>query len=263
MRVTFQQFNLLKMVSFFLVLVLILPLFYIFLYGYGLYYISNSAFSKSLLTSILLSMFSATIAIILIIVIFSPLAYYLARHKNPVLETLVDLPASVPHPLIGIALVFMDSPLTPFGEFLLSHGINFYYTYQGIFYALILVSAPVYIRSMQNYYESIPRSYEEFAKSLGASETIIFFRIIFPLSVKGIISAGLTSMARAISEFGSVFIIAPYVTGWIFNGYSVASVYIYNLYETYFDSSITSASTLLLFSFLLIIITRIVNHFLK
>lgn len=263
MPVIFQRFNLIKIFSFLFVFILIIPLFYILFYGYGPYYVKSIAFNKSVIASIEVSIFSASMAVIIIIILFSPVAYYLARHKNPFLETLVDIPASIPHPLIGIALVFMDSPLTPFGSFLLSHGINFYYTYQGIVYALMIISAPIYIRSMQNYYEGIPRSYEEFAKSLGASETIIFFRILLPMSIKGIISAGLTSIARSISEFGSIFIVAPYVTGWIFNGYSVASVYIYDLYESYFNASITAAATLLVFSFILIIGARVANYFLR
>ncbi|AWR97678.1 ABC transporter permease subunit [Acidianus sulfidivorans JP7] len=263
MQVTFRQFNFLKIISFLFPLILIIPLLYILFYGYGPFYVKSIAFSKTVISSIELSIFSAVIAIGIIILLFSPLAYYLSRHKNPVLETFVDIPASVPHPLVGIALVFMDSPLTPFGKFLLSHGINFYYTYLGIIYALIIVSSPIYIRAMQNYYEGISRSYEDFAKGLGASETRIFFRIMLPLSVKGIISAGLTSIARSISEFGSIFIVAPYVTGWIFNGDCVASVYIYNEYQSYFNASITAAATLLVFSFALIIAVRIVNHFLK
>lgn len=54
------------------------------------------------------------------VLLLTPLAYYLARSRDRVAETLVDVPASVPHPIIGVALLILDSPLTPSGRFLLS-----------------------------------------------------------------------------------------------------------------------------------------------
>jgi molybdate/tungstate transport system permease protein len=79
----------------------------------------------------------------------------------------------------------------------------------------------------------------------------------------GMLSSGMTSVARAISEFGSVVIIAPYVTGWIFNGDCTSSVYIYNEFQTYFNASVTAAATLILFSIILITITRAINYILE
>ncbi|WP_338601853.1 ABC transporter permease [Sulfolobus tengchongensis] len=263
MRVTFPKFSSLQVISFFLSIFLALPTLYLLFYGYGPFFVKSVAFGKSLFYSIALTFFASAIAIAIIVFLFTPLAYYLARHKNPIIETLVDVPASIPHPLVGIALIFIDSPTNPLGAFLYYHGIVFYYTYLGLILALIIVSSPIYIRSMQNFFESLPRSYEIYAMSLGASEFRVFISIALPLSVKGIVSAGLTSIARAISEFGSVVIIAPYVTGWIFNGAYVASVYIYNEFLTYFNASVSASASLLLFSLILIVITRITNHFLS
>jgi len=254
------KFNFFKMFSFFLAFLLIFPVLAILYYGFGPYFSAKYAFGEDIISSIELTFFSAAVSVIIIILLFSPLAYYLARHKNPFIEALVDIPASVPHPVVGIALLFIDSPLNPIGRFLQFHGINFFYTYLGVFLALTIVSSPIYIRSMQNFYESIPRSYEYFAMSLGASEFRTFFRVALPSSVRGIISSGLTSMSRAISEFGSVVIVAPYVSGWIFNGDSVASVTVYNTFLTYFNASVVEAATLILFSLILIAITRVFVH---
>ncbi len=259
MRGISHRFEILKVLSFFLSLILIIPILYILIYGYTSFYIGSVAFSRTLLSSIALTFFSSAIAVIIAIVFFTPLAYYLARHKNPFIETLVDIPASIPHPVVGIALIFLDSPINPLGKFLYDHGIIFYYTYTGLILALFIVSTPVYVRAMQNYFESLPQSYEIYARSLGASEFRIYTTVILPRAVKGIISAGLTAIARAISEFGSVVLIAPYVTGWIFNGMSTASVFIYDEFLTYFNASITASATLILFSVLLIAITRVIN----
>lgn len=257
MRVTFLAFNKLKVISIFLAILLVIPIFYLLFYGYGPFFVKSVAFSKSLLSSIALTLFSSTLAVLIIIFLFTPLAYYLSRYKNPIIETIVDIPASIPHPLVGIAVLFVDSPTNPLGNFLYSHGITFFYSYLGLIICLIIVSSPVYIRSMQNFFESLPRSYEIYAMSLGASEFRVFLSVVFPLSIKGIISAGLTSISRAISEFGSILIVAPYVTGWIFNGIYPASVYIYNVFLSYFEASVSAAATLLLFSIILIIVIRI------
>ncbi|AGE70090.1 ABC transporter permease [Sulfolobus acidocaldarius] len=248
-----------KISSFVLTLLLVIPVLFLLFYGYGPYFVGSTAFSRALLSSIALSFFSSSVATVLIIIIFTPLAYYLARHRNPLIESLVDIPASIPHPIVGIAVIFMGSPLNPLGRFLTSLGINIYYSYLGLILALVITSAPVYIRAMQNFYESLPRSYEEFSWSLRYSEVSTFFRVIFPLSTGGIISAGLTAIARAISEFGSVSIVAPFLSGWIFNGDSPASVYIYNEYQTYFNAAITASATLIIFSLLLVFSTRIVK----
>lgn len=260
---TFLKFDKLKAISVFLSILLVIPIFYLLFYGYGPFFVASSAFSSSLLSAIALTFFSSAVSIIIIVFLFTPLAYYLARHKNPIIETLVDVPASIPHPLVGIALVFIDSPTNPLGYFLYYHGITFYYSYLGLILALIIVSSPIYIRSMQNFFESLPRSYEIYAMSLGASELRVFFFVVLPQAVKGIISAGLTSIARAISEFGSVVIIAPYVNGWIFNGDYVASVYIYNEFLTYFNASVSAAASLLLFSIILIIVIRVISYYLR
>ncbi|MEM4047543.1 MAG: ABC transporter permease [Metallosphaera sp.] len=262
---TSRQFRIdkLKVYSFFSIVLLIVPIVYLLFYGYGPFFVRSEAFSSSLLSSIALTFFSSTVSILIIILIFTPLAFYLARHSNPLIETLVDVPASIPHPLVGIALVFIDSPTNPLGRLLYYHGINFYYTYLGMILALVIVSSPIYIRSMQNFFESIPTSYERYARGLGASEGTVFLYVMLPESIRGIVSSGLTSISRAISEFGSIVIVAPYVTGWIFNGDYNASVYIYNEYQTYFNASITSSATLLLFSIVLIVVIRVVNHFLK
>ncbi|BFI76452.1 ABC transporter permease subunit [Sulfurisphaera ohwakuensis] len=258
---TSVQFNLFKALVFFLAFLLIFPILAVLYYGYGPYFSMKYAFGSAIIRSIELTFFASSISIMLIIILFTPLAYYLARHRNPIIEAIVDIPASVPHPVVGIALLFIDSPLNPLGRFLETHGINFFFTYLGLILALMIVSSPIYVRAMQNFYEALPRSHEYYALSLGASELRTYFRVILPSSVRGIISAGLTSMARAISEFGSVVIVAPYVSGWIFNGVPVASVCVYNTFLTYFNASITEASTLILFSLILVAITRVFIYF--
>lgn len=255
--------NALKLISVFSAILLLLPIAYLLYYGYGPFLVSKEVLNKLLVSSIEFTFFSAGVSVITVVAIFTPLAYFLARHSNPIIEALVDIPASIPHPLVGVALVFIDSPITPLGKFLYYHGIVFYYSYLGVFLALMIVTSPIYIRSMENFFKSLPDDPEIYAMSFGYSEFYVFSRVVLRRSFGGMLSGGLTSVARAISEFGSVVIIAPYVTGWIFNGDCTSSIYIYNEFQTYFNASVTAAATLIVFSMLLIAVIRIVNYVLQ
>ncbi|WP_338067372.1 ABC transporter permease subunit [Sulfodiicoccus acidiphilus] len=191
------------------------------------------------------------------ILFFTHVAYFLSRRRNPFLEGLVDVPASIPHPIVGIALVILDSPYTPTGQFLNSIGLNLFDSYLGLVTALIIVSTPIYVRAAQNLFEGMNRGPEMFSRTLGADELTTFIRVVFPSSRASLVSAALTAMARAMSEFGSIAIVAFYVQGGPFNLVSPASVYIYSQYEYYFRSSIPEAAFLLIISLVILIITRI------
>jgi ABC-type sulfate transport system permease component len=257
------KLNVLKLISIFSGVLLLVPIIYLLYYGYGPFLVVKDAFGKLLISSIEFTFFSAAVSVITVVLAFTPLAYFLARHSNPIMESIVDIPASIPHPLVGIALVFIDSPITPLGKFLYDHGIIFYYSYLGVFLALIIVSSPIYIRAMQNFFKSLPLEPEIYAISFGYSEFYVFRKIALRKGIGGIVSAGLTSVARAISEFGSIVIIAPYVTGWIFNGDCTSSIYIYNEFQTYFNASVSAAATLIVFSLILIVSIRIINYVLE
>ena len=68
-----------------------------------------SGYSDSVFRSIGLSLLSSAIAAIACVAIFTPLAYYFARNQTKIGETLADIPASIPHPIIGIAILVVQS----------------------------------------------------------------------------------------------------------------------------------------------------------
>ena len=197
------------------------------------------------------------------IILFTPLSYHLARSKNEAAETLADIPASIPHPIIGIALVVLDSPLTPTGRFLNSIGINFFDTLLGMVVALTIISAPIYIKAMQPFFESMNRAPEDFALGLGASRLKTFVSVALPNSGNGIISASLIALSRSMSEFGSIVIVAyailsaPLGLG----GVSPASVLIFNLYSSNgLNAAVTASATLVIVSIPIMVALRVVKH---
>ena len=243
--------NGLRAVSLLAVLLLLIPIAVILYYGLGP--LRNPAgYSVQVFRSIELSLVSSALAVAVNVLLFTPLAYYLARSRDRIAETLVDVPASVPHPIIGVALLILDSPLTPSGRFLLSLGINFYNSILGLVVALVIMSAPIYVKSMQPYFESKDASPEDFAMGMGASRLRTLFSVVLPNSRPGMESASLISMSRALSEFGSISIIAYYVLQYPFHGVSPASVTIFALFSGAvpggLDAAVTASAVMILVS---------------
>jgi molybdate/tungstate transport system permease protein len=211
--------------------------------------------------SVALSLVSSGLAATVDVVAFTPLAYYLARNRNRVTESLVDIPVSIPHPIVGVALLVLSSPITPIGAFLISIGINLFNSILGLVIALVVVSAPIYVKSLQPYFESRDPSPEHFAMGLGASQLRTFLTVVLPDSSRSVISGALVAMSRALSEFGSIAILAYYVLQFPFYGVSPASVLIYQYYSYFgLGAAVTTSVTLIVISVPLAMAVRFVRR---
>ncbi len=244
----------LSIISWVSVGLLSVPVLIILVYGFAVFR-SSLGFTYTVFLSITLTVVSSAVAAAVVFLIFTPLAYQLARSSNTFFETVSDIPASIPHPIVGIALLILDSPVTPTGVFLNSIGINFFDSFQGLVAALVIVSAPVYIRAAQSMFASKRIEPENFATSLGASRLRVLYNIVVPDSKREIISASLTAMSRAMSEFGSIAIVSYYVLQYPFNGVEPASVLIYNYYGYYGPNVAVTVSAVMIIISLAIIIT--------
>ena len=252
--------NWLKLISAFSLSLLVVPVFLLIYEGFGPLR-DPIGYSLEVIRAVELTLISSLIAAVLCVTIFTPLAYYLARNKNSLAEALSDIPASIPHPIIGVAILVLVSPLTPFGRFLLSVGINFFNTYLGLITALSIVSAPIYINSMQPFFQSMNIAHENYALGLGASKFRTFVSVVLPNSGRGILGASLISMSRAMSEFGSIAIVAYYVLQRPFYGVNPAPVLIFQYYTYYgLGASVTASAVMILVSIAMMILLRIVKR---
>ncbi len=243
--------NWLRVISLASLLLLLVPVAVLLYYGLGP--LRNPAgYGSVVLRSIELTLFSSAVAAIVDVVLFTPLAYYLARGRDRIAETLVDIPVSIPHPIVGVALVILDSPRTATGQFLTSIGINFYNTVLGLVTALVIISAPIYIKAMQPYFESKDSAPEDFAMGMGASRLRTMFSVVLPNSAPGLESASFIAMSRALSEFGSISIVAYYVLQYPFYGVSPASVTIFSFFSGAvpggLDAAVTASAVMILIS---------------
>lgn len=241
--------NWLRIISLITVFLLLIPIIILLYYGLGPFR-TPAGYSFAVFQSIELSLFSSAIAAIVDIVLFTPVSYYLARRKDTLVESLVDIPVGIPHPIIGVALLILDSPFTPTGRFLLSIGINFFDTILGLVVALVIMSAPIYIKAMQPYFESRDPSAEHFAMGMGASRLRTLFSVVLPDSLRGVVSASFIAMSRGLGEFGSISIIAYYVLQYPFYGVSPASVTIFELFTGAeaggLDAAVTASAAMIL-----------------
>ncbi|MCG8530704.1 MAG: ABC transporter permease [Desulfovibrionales bacterium] len=207
------------------------------------------------ISSIALSLSTSGAAAILSMILGTPLAYLLARttfRGKKLVESLIDLPIMIPHPVIGISLLTLTNPNTTLGKFLEAAGIEFMGTKTGIIAVLFFVGLPFYIMSAKAGFESIPVRLEKVSKSLGANSAQTFLRITLPLSWRHILSGMIMCMARALSEFGAIIIVAYHPM--------VAPVLMYERFTAYgLAWSQPVAVLLILISLLVFILMRTIS----
>jgi len=160
------------------------------------------------------------------------IAWVLVRDQfrgKRVVNALIDLPFALPTIVAGLTLLALYGPTSPVG-------INAAFTQTAVLMALLFVTLPFVIRSVQPVLIELDKEMEEAAVSLGASSPAVFRRIILPNLVPAILSGAALAFARAIGEFGSIVLLSgniPFQT-------QVASVFIFKNIES--DNPIGAAA---------------------
>jgi sulfate transport system permease protein len=144
--------------------------------------------------------------------LFGPLlAWVLVRYRFPgrrIIDALVDLPFALPTAVAGITLTALYASNGPLGRWLEAHGWKVAYTPTGITVALIFVSLPFLVRSVQPVLEQLESDVEEAAATLGANRLTTIWRVVLPSLWPAILSGFALAFARALGEYGSVIFIA-------------------------------------------------------
>lgn len=139
-------------------------------------------------------------------------AYVLVRYSFPgkiLLNAIIDLPLAIPTLVTGVMLVVLYGPQRALGAWLKEElGLQIIFAPPGIILALLFITFPFVVRSVQPVLLALDRTQEDAAATLGASGFTIFRRIILPPLILPLLSGALLSFARAIGEFGSVVIVA-------------------------------------------------------
>ncbi|MCK5892298.1 MAG: sulfate ABC transporter permease subunit CysT [Aeromicrobium sp.] len=154
--------------------------------------------------AIRLTVVEAALVTVVNVVMGTVIAWVLVRDTFPgkrVLEVVIDLPFALPTIVAGLVLLSLYGPDSPVG-------VNLVNSRQGIFLALLFVTLPFVVRTVQPVLLELDADVEEAAASLGASRATTFRRIILPALAPAITAGASLAFARAISEFGSLVLIA-------------------------------------------------------
>lgn len=138
-------------------------------------------------------------------------AWVLVRYQffgKRFVDALVDLPFALPTAVAGITLTTLVAENGWIGRYVEPLGIKLAFTPNGIVIALIFVTLPFVVRTLQPVIEDIEPEVEEAAASLGASRWLTFRRIIFPAIFPALLTGFTLAFSRAIGEYGSVIFIA-------------------------------------------------------
>lgn len=166
------------------------------------------------------------------------LAWTLVRDEFPgkgIVNALIDLPFALPTIVAGLTLLALYGPTG-------GVGVNVAYTRWGVLLALLFVTLPFVVRTVQPVLIELDREMEEAAASLGASRLAIFRRIIFPALLPALLSGIALAFARAIGEFGAVILISgnlPFKT-------EVASLYVFQRLNSGDEQGAAALAVLLL-----------------
>ena len=146
------------------------------------------------------------------------LAWVLVRYRFPgrrLIDAFIDLPFALPTAVAGIALTSLFAPNGWVGQFLAPLGLKVAYTPLGVVVALIFVSLPFIVRTVEPVLAEIDREIEEAAATLGANRRQTILRVLLPTLLPALLTGFALALARAVGEYGSVIFIAgniPYVS---------------------------------------------------
>jgi sulfate transport system permease protein len=166
-------------------------------------------------------------------------------------NAVIDLPFALPTIVAGLTLLALYGPTSPIG-------IDVAFTRTAIVLALMFVTLPFVVRTVQPVLQELDPELEQAAHSLGASNATTFRRVVFPNILPGILSGVALAFAKAVGEFGSLVII----TGNIPFETEVSSVYIFGRIESGDSTAAAAVAVVLLaLSFVTLLSIGVIRHF--
>ena len=165
--------------------------------------VAISAYIVTLTMASLAALFNAVFGFVL--------AWVLVRYDFPgkkLLDAAVDLPFALPTSVAGLTLATVYSPQGWVGQALSKIGVQVLFTRLGVAVAMIFVSFPFVVRTLQPVLQDMEVELEEVAWSLGASPWKTFHRVLFPSLLPALITGVTLAFSRAIGEYGSIVIVS-------------------------------------------------------
>lgn len=186
-------------------------------------------------------------------------AWAIARHRFPgrtLLLSIIDLPFSISPVVAGLMIVLLYGRLGWFGSWLEANNIKIVFAFPGMLIATIFVSMPFIARELIPVLEEMGSDQEEAARTLGANDWQIFWRVVIPNVRWGLLYGLVLTNARVMGEFGAVSV----VSGNIINKTQSLPLFVEESYKQYETEAAYAAAVLLA---LLAVVTLILKEILE
>jgi molybdate transport system permease protein len=210
--------------------------------------------------AVILTLKLASVTTLVLLIIGTPIAWWLARSKTwwkEAIGAIVALPLVLPPTVLGFYLLLALSPSSPLGQMatgVFGHSLPF--TFPGLVIGSVIYSLPFVVQPVRNAFEAIGDRPLETAATLRASPLDSFFNIALPLARPGMLTGAVLGFAHTVGEFGVVLMIGGSIPGET----KVLSVAIYDYVETLeWGKAHVLAGGMLLFSFLVIFLMMVIE----
>jgi molybdate transport system permease protein len=131
-----------------------------------------------------------------------------------VAESLLTLPLVLPPTVLGYYLLVVLGREGFIGAWLMrTFGVSLIFTWQGAVIASAVAAFPLILRAARAAFSEVDMQLENAARSLGATESEVFFRVTLPLAWRGVLAGALLAFARAMGEFGATLMVAGSLPG--------------------------------------------------
>lgn len=213
------------------------------------------------LVSLWITIKLATVTTFVLVIIGTPIAWWLAHSKNlftRLAEPVIALPVVLPPTVVGFYLLIAFSPEHIFGQlWMATTGTTLAFSFSGLVIGSVIYSMPFYVQPLQVSFSSLQDEFIEAAATLGAGPVDRFFNLIVPLCKRGFMIAICLAFAHTIGEFGIVLMIG----GNIPDETRVLSIALFDHVESLeYGRAHTLAAGLLIFSFVLLVILYSFDH---
>ena len=208
--------------------------------------------SYEVLAAVKLSLLTATLSALVIVIIGTPVAYYLSRGESALhrlLEAVLTLPMVLPPAVAGIALLAAFGREGIVGRYLAAVGINIPFTTAAVVIAQTFVALPLYVRSARAGFQGVSPVLEGASYTLGAGELATFLRVSLPLAKSAILAGVIMSWARAMGEFGATIMFAGNFVGRT----QTMPLAVYSALQVSMDRALVLAALLIFISFLILL----------
>ena len=203
----------------------------------------------------------AATATALLLIVGTPLAWWLARTRSPLKPlwaAAVAMPLVLPPTVLGFYLLLLMGPQGPVGQFTQALGLGrLPFTFSGLVVASVLYSMPFVEQPLQQAFEAIPERTLEAAATLRAGPLDRFFSIALPLARPGLVTATVLGFAHTVGEIGVVLMIGGNIPG----STRVLSVAIFDHVEaTEFAAAHRLAAGLVVFAMVVLVTLHVANR---